>query len=120
MLNESNAEELAEIAEEAGALAFRGQLQYPGRESGDWELGSDVIPDIPYELRDREVLLTLVPVDGGEPVHLCGICGFALSEPGEPCPRCALLNEDVAAAIDGRRVVQPVEEWLRPSDRDTR
>jgi hypothetical protein len=28
MLNESNVKELAEMAEEAGALAFRGQLQY--------------------------------------------------------------------------------------------
>jgi hypothetical protein len=41
-LNESNATELAEVAEEVGALAFRGQLQYPGPETGDWELGTDV------------------------------------------------------------------------------
>ena len=76
MLNESNAQELTQIAEEVGALAFRGQLQYPGPETGDWEIGTDVIPDILYELRDREVLLILAPVEGGEQVHLCGICGF--------------------------------------------
>ena len=40
-LNESNAYELAELAEEVGALAFRGQLQYPGPETGDWEIGSE-------------------------------------------------------------------------------
>ena len=46
-------------------------------------------------------------------MHLCGICGFVLSEPGEPCPRCALANEDAAAAIDARRVADSAEEWLR-------
>jgi hypothetical protein len=86
MRDESSAHELAQIAEEVGALAFRGQLRYPGPETGDWELGTDVIPDILYELRDREVLLILAPIEGGEPVHLCGICGFVLREPGEPCP----------------------------------
>jgi hypothetical protein len=35
MLNESNAQQLTQIAEEAGALAFRGQLRYPGPETGD-------------------------------------------------------------------------------------
>jgi hypothetical protein len=93
-------------------LAFRGQLQYPGPETGDWELDSDVISDILYELRDREVLLILAPVEG-EPVHLCGICGFVLSGPGEPCPRCALINEDVAAAIDAKRVANSAAEWLK-------
>jgi hypothetical protein len=61
---------------------------------------------------DRQVLVILAAVDG-EPVHLCGICGFPLSEPSEPCPRCALLDEDVAAAIDSRRTVADVEKWLK-------
>jgi hypothetical protein len=71
-----------------------------------------VIPDILYELRDRDVLLILAPVER-EPVHLCGICGFMLSEPGEPCPRCAMINEDVAAAIDARRVADSAADWLK-------
>ena len=37
MLNESNAHELAQVAQEAGALVLRGQLQYPGPVTGDWE-----------------------------------------------------------------------------------
>jgi hypothetical protein len=113
MLDESKAQELAQIAEEVGALAFRGHLQFPGPESGDWELNTDVIPDILHELRDREVLLILSPVRVGEPAHLCAVCGFVLSEPGEPCPRCALINEEVAAAIDGKRVAESVEAWLK-------
>ena len=51
MLNESNAHEITQIAEEVGALAFRGQLQYPGpvhsallrdadAKTGDWELAA--------------------------------------------------------------------------------
>jgi rubrerythrin len=112
MLNDSNAEELAELAEDVGALAFRGQLQYPGPDTGEWELDSDVISDILYELRDREVLLLRAPVEG-EPMHLCGICGFVPSGPGEPCPRCALINEDVAAAIDAKRVADSAAEWLK-------
>ena len=112
MLNESNAQELAQIAEETGALVLRGQLQYPGPETGDWEIGTENIPDVLYQLRDRDVLLILAPVDSGELVHLCGICGFVLEAPGEPCPRCALLDEDVAGALDGQRVAESVEKWL--------
>jgi hypothetical protein len=36
-LNESNAKELAEIAEEIGALVLRGHRQHPGPETEDWE-----------------------------------------------------------------------------------
>jgi hypothetical protein len=61
MLNKSNAHELVQFSKEVGALAFRGQLRYPGPETGDWEIGPDVIPDRLYEMRDREVLLILAP-----------------------------------------------------------
>lgn len=61
MLHPSNAHELAQIAEEAGALAFRGHLRYPGPETGDWEIGTEVISDILYQIRDREMLLILTP-----------------------------------------------------------
>jgi len=50
---------------------------------------------------------------GGRSLRLCGICGFALNEPGEPCPHCTLIDEDVAAAIEGKRAVAEVERWLK-------
>ena len=113
MLNQSNAHELAQIADEVGALVLRGRLQYPGPETGDWEIGSEKIPDVLYQLRDRDVLLILTPVDNGEPVHLCGICGFVLEAPGDPCPRCALLDESVAGALDGKRVADSAAQWVK-------
>lgn len=58
------------------------------------------------------MLLILAAVDG-EPVHLCGICGFVLEAAGEPCPRCALIDEDVASAIDCKRTAADVERWLK-------
>ncbi len=64
-------------------------------------------------LTESKGFLTVVSLDRGELVHLCGICGFVLSGPNEPCPRCALLNEDAVAAIDGQRVAKSVEDWLK-------
>jgi hypothetical protein len=61
MLNKSNAQELAQLAEEVCALAFRGQLHSPGPETGDWEIGIENISDVLYQMRDREVLLILAP-----------------------------------------------------------
>jgi hypothetical protein len=107
-LNESNAHELADVAEEVGALAFRGQLQYPGAEAGDWELDTDVITNILFEVRDRDVLSIPAPVDGDELVHLCSICGFVLGEPGVPCPRYVLINEELGAALDNQRAAEEV------------
>ncbi len=112
LLDESNAQELTQIARETGALVLRGQLRYPGPETGDWEVGAEVLSEALYGLRGREVVLILAAVGGREPVHLCGVCGFELGEAGEECPRCALVDEDVAAAIDGKRVAEGVEEWL--------
>ena len=112
MLNKSNAQELAEIAREAGAVVMRGQVQYPGPMTGEWEIGSNTVSEVLYQLRDRQLLIILAPVEG-EPVHLCGICGFTLSKPSEACPRCALHNEDAASALDGKRVAESVENWLQ-------
>ena len=117
MLHPSNAHELAKIAIETGALVLRGQLRYPGPETGDWELGAENIPDVLYQFRDRDVLLVLAPVDGGEPVHLCGLCGFVLQAPGDPCPRCALLDESVAATIDAKRVADSAAKWIKEQTR---
>ena len=112
MLNESNAAELAQIAEETGAQVLQGTLAWPGSEQMGWQLGPDILDDVLYAHKHREMLLILAPVDGGEPVHLCGVCGFVLEAPGDPCPRCALLDEDVAGALDGKRVAESVEKWL--------
>ena len=112
MFQASNAHELAQVANEAGALILRGQLQYPGPETSDWQLGANIISETLYQLRDRELLISLAPVEG-KPVHLCGVCGFTLSKPGELCPRCALHNEDAASALDGKRVAESVENWLQ-------
>ena len=74
MLNQSNAHELARIAEETGALVLRGLLRYPGPETGEWELGTENIPDVLYQHRDCEVLLIL-GVDGpivGRPLTKAG------------------------------------------------
>ena len=112
MLNSSNDQELAKIAKETGALVLQGQLEWPGSEQMGWQVGPDILDDILYAHNDRQVFLILAPVDGGEPVHLCGISGFVLEAPGDPCPRCALLDEDVAGALDGKRVAESVEKWL--------
>jgi hypothetical protein len=98
-LNDSNAEELAHIAEETGALVLRGWLRYP---SGDWQPGDQVLGEFLYPFRERQVVLIQAPV-GGEPVHLCGVCGFALERPGQDCPRCATSNERDGAIIQERQ-----------------
>ena len=100
---------LAQIAKESGALVLSGPIQYPGPKTGDWEIDGENIPDVLYPFRDRQALLILALVDG-EPVHLCGICRFVLSKPGYPCPRCALIDEDIVAALDRRRVAESVED----------
>jgi len=111
-LNDSNAEELAQTAHETGALVLRGWLRYPGPESGDWQVGDEVLGEFLYPFRDRQVVLILAPISG-EPVHLCGICGFVLERPGQGCPRCALANEEAGAILEDRReVLADVEEWL--------
>ncbi len=111
-LNDANAEELAHLAGETGALVLRGWLRYPGPESGDWQVGDQVLGEFLYPFRERQVVLILAPV-GGEPVHLCGVCGFVLEEPGQDCPRCAMSNERDGAIIQERRdLVAGVEQWL--------
>jgi len=45
MFNESNAQELTEIAKQTGALVLRAQLRYPGPKTSDRELGTENIPN---------------------------------------------------------------------------
>jgi hypothetical protein len=56
--------------------------------------------------------LILAAVDG-EPVHLGGVCGFELQEPGQLCAHCALMDEEDGVRIaDARGVADRVERWL--------
>jgi hypothetical protein len=48
------------------------------------------------------------------------ICGFVLSGPDEPCPRCALLREEAAEALDSQRVAESVQEWLKGQGETTK
>jgi hypothetical protein len=71
------------IATEAGALVLRGQLRYSEpvhtasfplapdvatasgeaeSKSGEWEVGSENIPDVLYQLRDHQAVLIIAPV----------------------------------------------------------
>jgi predicted esterase len=110
--HEYDTDELAEIAKDTCTQNLRGQLQYPAPDTGDWKIGTQNIPDALYLHRDSEMLLIVANVDR-EAVHRCGICGFELSVPGEPCPRCAIINEDVAASIATKRVEDSAAEWFR-------
>ena len=113
MLTQPNAHELTQIARELGAQALDGPLHYPGPETGDWEIGDQVLSEVLYQLRGRRVVLIVAAVEGGEQVHLCGVCGFELGRPGAACPRCALVDEEAGVELEGQRLVEGVEEWLR-------
>jgi hypothetical protein len=65
------ANELAQITQELGVLILRGYLQYPGPETGDWEINGQNLPDLLYQLRERPGVLILAAVDG-KPVRVCG------------------------------------------------
>jgi hypothetical protein len=89
-----------------------GWLGYPGAEAGGWEIAGQNLADLLYGLRERQVVLILAEV-GQAPVHLCGVCGFELQEPGQLYPRCALISEEDGAALsDARNLAERVEEWL--------
>jgi hypothetical protein len=57
MLNETNAQELAQIAKDVGALVLHGQLRYPGPETGDWDVSSDVAAQVSVRCDDEAAAL---------------------------------------------------------------
>ena len=97
-LHPTNAEELANIAEETGAEVIRGPLRYPS-ETGSWQLGDVDLNEHLWQYRDHEVTLILAVTGEAEPERfVCGICGFVMDELDD-CPRCKLLNKAIAGAI---------------------
>ena len=84
MTLKSNAEELADIADEIGAEVIRGPVRYPS-DTGDIEVGGVDIGEFLFELRDQEVMLVIAPVGPVEkPPTLCGLCRTAYA--GDECP----------------------------------
>lgn len=121
IVDPANASELANIAEEVGAVVVDGALRYPS-ETGGWQLGGVDLGEFLQQYRDQQVLLIIAPVGQADPdVILCGICGFPISEAGR-CPRCALLTQDEAAAIrravNEERLLDEIEEHLAGQDGD--
>ena len=118
-IDPANARELANIAEEVGAVVIDGALRYPS-ETGGWQLGDIDLGEYLAQYRDQHVVLIIAPVGEADPdVVLCGICGFPLNEVGR-CPRCALAIQDDAAAIqravDEERLMEEIEQHLAEVD----
>ena len=65
-LHPTNAEELANIAEETGAEVIRGPLRYPS-ETGSWQLGDVDLNEHLWQYRDHEVTLILAVTGEAEP-----------------------------------------------------
>ena len=120
-IDPANARELANIAEEVGAVVIDGPLHYPS-ETGGWQLGGVDLGELLTQYRDQEVVLIIAPVSAAEPdVNLCGICGFPTNEAGR-CPRCALAMRDQAEAfrreVEAERLLDDIERFLTGMDGD--
>lgn len=118
-IDPANARELANIAEEVGAVVIDGALRYPS-ETGGWQLSDIDLGEYLAQYRDQHVVLIIAPVGEADPdVVLCGICGFPMNEAGR-CPRCALATQDDAAAIqravDEERLLEEIEQHLAEVD----
>jgi hypothetical protein len=121
LIDPANGRELAQIAQEVGAVAIDGALRYPS-ETGSWQIGDVDLGEFLAQYRDHQVVLIIAPLGPADPdAVLCGICGFPLSEVGR-CPRCALLTQDEAAtirrAVDEERLLDEIEEHLAGLDGD--
>lgn len=115
----ANARELANIAEEVGAIVVDGPLRYPS-ETGGWQLGGVDLSEFLSQYRDQHVVLIIAPVGEADPdVILCDVCGFPLSEVGR-CPRCALALRDQADAfrreVEADRLLDDIERFLTDLD----
>lgn len=115
-LHPANAEEVANVAREAGAEVLRGALRYPS-ETGGWQLGDLDLSEHLSKYRDCELVVIIAATGQAEegPV-VCGVCGFVLGEAGD-CPRCKLIVEETARGIRARKegraaMLREVEEIL--------
>jgi hypothetical protein len=104
-LHSANANELANIAQEAGAEVLRGTLRYAS-ETGGWQLGDVDLSEYLDRYLNREVVLVVASVSkAGMEKVTCGICGFILNKVGE-CPRCKLMAEETARDIEAKQEMQ--------------
>jgi hypothetical protein len=114
-LHPANAEEIANIAEEAGAEVLRGDLRYPSY-SGGWQLGKIDFSEHLAKDRDHEIVIVIASVGKAGEVEkeklVCGICGFELADAGE-CPRCKMQIEKTARGLRRR---QQRDELFREID----
>ena len=109
----ANANELANIAREAGAEVLTGALRYPS-ETSSWQLGDVDLGEHLDRYRDQQLVIIIAAVGPAEPdVVMCGICGFVMDQAGE-CPRCKLMVEEVAAGL-ARRQAAAISNEPSPS-----
>jgi hypothetical protein len=111
----ANARELANIAEEVGAVVIAGPLRYPSA-TGGWQLGGVGLGEFLAQYRDQQVTLIIASLGAADPeVVLCGLCGFPVDAAGV-CPRCAPMTQEEAAAtrrvVDEQRLLDKIEERL--------
>jgi hypothetical protein len=116
MLHPFSARELEQLARRLGCEVLRGELQYPGPQSNDWEIGGQAILPLLYGFRNRHVILIVAEAEQ-EPAHLCPVCGYELTGPGELCPRCAQVDNEIAASLkDASDVIDEIEDWLHSKE----
>lgn len=92
MVSTRVAEDLAMIAEEAGARVLRGRVVYPGQHGG-LSIGPVDLEGYLYELRDQDVIVVLAIVGEGEMPSVCPQCGTSYR--GAECPQCRVERDDI-------------------------
>lgn len=92
VVSTSAAQEIATIAEQAGARVFRGRIFYPA-ETGAFSIGPVDLDGYLYELRDLDIILVLAIVGEGEMPSVCPECGTAYR--GAECPQCRVERDDI-------------------------
>ncbi|GAB4532930.1 MAG: hypothetical protein Kow0063_14170 [Anaerolineae bacterium] len=93
VIEAENAGHLAKVARETGADVLEGTLRYPSR-TGGWQLGNVDLGDYLSRYRDQRLMVVLVPVGAAYREQVtCDVCGYAMDEGEEECPRCKLIAE---------------------------
>ena len=111
--DQSNAQELANIAREAGADVLQGDLRYPSDSDG-WQLGDLDLSEYLDQYRDQQLVVIIAPLGKAQdPTYTCGICGLMMNELGE-CPRCKLIVEATARDLrrEGQALIDDVRAFL--------
>lgn len=96
----TNAEELANIAEQMGASVLYGALTYPS-ENGGFALGELELDEYLYELRGQELMLIVVRLCEAPKIPtICGLCMTPYT--GDECPTCREEREEAKRVIGKR------------------